>query len=112
MPRFDPVALPTLYPQDPPADAFGGILSDGAIMMSVDWQVIGNRETSPERPRPDLDISGLFQATEQEACHIFTGNPSCGDVEIMPDLRDCETDPSSCECETDSSSCPILDGPV
>ena len=104
---FDAVALPTNFDTNT-ADTTvnNGILADGAIMVSVDWQVMGDRgdPTANGRLRPDLDISGMFQATDDEACHIFTGYPSCGDVELLPDFRG--------DCDATPDECPLLDGPV
>ena len=86
----DAVAMPTAYAAS--ADGIGGVLSGGEILVSVDWQVMGDRDPdrdgdSQQLGRPDLDINGMFQATEAEACHIFFDYPRCGDVELLPDFR-------------------------
>jgi len=122
MPAFDAVAIPSLYATGEPAsaDEFGGILSGGEIMISVDWQVMGDRATARDADserlgRPDLDINGMFQATEDESCHIFYDYPRCGDVELLPDFgAGAAATPALFweDCGADPTSCNILDGPV
>ena len=116
---FDPVAMPTVYTQ---ADQLGGTLSGGEIMVSVDWQVMGDRNEARDAPdsvqlgRPDLDINGMFQATQSEACHVFFDYPRCGNMELLPDFRDATAAATPAAfwegCGTDTATCSLLDGPV
>merc|ERR1712178_452180 len=65
--------------------------------------------------RPDLDINGMFQATENEPCHVFSSYPRCGDLELLPDFRaNAAGTPASFweACGDDPDTCDVLDGPV
>jgi hypothetical protein len=89
-------------------------------MIGVDWQVMGDRDPArdddPERlGRPDLDINGMFQATEDEPCHVFYDYPRCGDLELLPNFgAGAAATPALFweECGNDPMICDVLDGPL
>ena len=90
----------------------------GQVMVTVGWQVLAAGSDSPENG-PDLDLSGLFQATEDEGategqeCHTFVTVPDCGDMSVARDYRDPVDGTTACPDAGDAScSLDVLDGPI